>query len=133
MLPARHVRDPDRRKRCHVPEGVRFMTETEIALGLIDESDEAGVAYETVLSDAGYSGNQKSLDGLEERREKFVGGIPCDSQVRIPQETEKAAKTHRRMSTRRADPGRSRTRVSLRCAAGWTIPRRACQRVHGRR
>lgn len=62
----------------YVPEDIRFMPKTEIALRLIDE---AGVQYETVIVDAGYGGNQRSLDGLDERKKKFVAGIPCDFQV----------------------------------------------------
>ena len=91
-LPEEWANNPDRRKKCHIPEDVQFMTKTEIALCLVDEADEAGVPYETVIFDAGYGRDQKFLDGLEERGKKFVGGIPCDFQVRVPGEIEEAAK-----------------------------------------
>ncbi|MGE5574474.1 MAG: transposase [Bacteroidota bacterium] len=37
-LPEEWANNLDRRKRCHVPEDVRFMTKIEITLGLIDEA-----------------------------------------------------------------------------------------------
>jgi len=119
-LPEEWANDPDRRERCHVPEDVRFMTKTEIALGLIDEADGSGVPCETVVFDAGYGGNRKFLGGLEERRKKFVGGIPCDFQVRIPEEMEKAAK---KLPLHKHETGRPRKKpypnqLAPRCRVG---------------
>ena len=55
-------------------------------------ADAIGVPYGTVVFDSGYGGCQPFLEKLEARHKNYVGGVPCDFRVRLPEEVEAAAK-----------------------------------------
>lgn len=90
-LPHEWADDSERRRKVHVPDEVAFKTKTDIALWMIDEADEASVPYQSVVFDAGYGGCQPFLEKLESRGKYYIGGIPNDFRVRLPEEVEAAA------------------------------------------
>ncbi len=78
--------DPERRKLAHVPEHVGFQTKPEIAHSLVDRAREWGVAFEVVVSDAGYGDNPNFLTGLEERGIVYVCEVESTFGVRLAEE-----------------------------------------------
>jgi SRSO17 transposase len=77
-LPEDWANDPERRKEHHIPEDVQFRTKQQIALRLINGASANGVRVEMWTFDELYGRDGKFLDGLEERRLKFVGEIPTN-------------------------------------------------------
>jgi SRSO17 transposase len=77
-LPEEWANDPARREKNHVPEEVEFRTKPQIALELIDRALGNGVRVVAWTFDEFYGRDGKFLDGLEERRQAFVGEVPSD-------------------------------------------------------
>jgi SRSO17 transposase len=77
-LPEDWVNDPDRREKAHVPVEVTFRTKPQIALELIDRALGNGIRVAAWTFDEFYGRGAPFLDGLEERRQVFVGEIPAD-------------------------------------------------------
>ena len=44
-LPREWAENAERRKKAHIPQAITFQTKAEIALGLLDEANECGVAH----------------------------------------------------------------------------------------
>lgn len=61
-----------------MPDDVEFRTKPEIALGQIDRALSNGVVVSAWTFDELYGRDGKFLDGLESRRQVFVGEIPID-------------------------------------------------------
>jgi len=74
-LPGKWASDTERRAAAHVPETVGFQTKGEIALDLVDEGVQSGVAPRAVVADAGYGHQSPFLDGLEARSMPYAVGI----------------------------------------------------------
>jgi SRSO17 transposase len=53
-LPESWAQDPVRRKQAHVPDDVRFLTKTELALQMIERACLAGIPGEIILTDSSY-------------------------------------------------------------------------------
>lgn len=77
-LPEDWANDPERRKRHYVPDEVTFRTKPQIALELIDRALGNGVRVVAWTFDELYGRDGKFLDGLETRRQVFVGEVPQD-------------------------------------------------------
>jgi len=92
-LPREWPDDPERCRKAHVPDNLAFKPETDIAIELLDEADSIGVPYGTVVFDSGYEGYHPFLKKLEARQKHYVGGVPRDFRVGLPEEVEAAAKT----------------------------------------
>jgi SRSO17 transposase len=76
-VPAERLgRGPDAQKKNHVPEAVTFRTKPQIALELIDRALGNGVRVAAWTFDELYGRDGKFLDGLEQRRQFFVGEVP---------------------------------------------------------
>jgi len=75
-LPEDWANDPERRKKAHVPAKVTFRTKPQIALELIDRALGNGVRVRAWTFDEFYGRDGKFLDGLEHRRQVFVGEVP---------------------------------------------------------
>src|SRR5262249_41744297 len=82
-LPQQWARDPDRRERAQVPREVVFQTEPQVALDLLDRAKAWGVRWACVVTDAEYGDNPHFLDGLEERRRRYVNAVRRDFTVSL--------------------------------------------------
>lgn len=87
-LPKEWANDPLRRQAAHVPDMVRFQTKAEIALDLLDQTRAWGVRHRCVVADADYGDNPHSLDGLEQRAERYVVAVRANFQVSWSQRAE---------------------------------------------
>src|SRR3954466_10153729 len=83
-LPEHWAHDDDRRQKSKVPEAVTFQTKPQIALDLLDHANELGVRWACVVADADYGDNPNFLDGLEQRRQRYVVAVRSDFAVRLP-------------------------------------------------
>jgi len=77
-------------REAGVPEDVEFQTKPEIALALLDEANRMGILHKAVVADASYGGNDKYLSGLEQRKEHYVNGVPCDFTVTLKDDPEES-------------------------------------------
>jgi|SRR5437868_3179506 len=82
-LPREWTQDAVRRQKAHIPEEIPFQTKAEIALALLDEANECGVAHSCVTSDADYGDNPHFLNGLEERQERYVVAVRSNFSVTL--------------------------------------------------
>jgi SRSO17 transposase len=65
-------------KKNHIPEEIEFRTKPQIGLGLIDRALGHGVQVAAWTFDELYGRDGAFLDGLEERKQVFVGEIPAN-------------------------------------------------------
>ncbi|MBB3206536.1 SRSO17 transposase [Rhodopirellula rubra] len=63
-------------KKTHVPDDIQFLTKPQIALVLIDEAIADGITVKAWTFDELYGRDGKFLDGLDERKQPFVGEVP---------------------------------------------------------
>ena len=77
-LPQEWADDPVRRKKTYVPDEVVFRTKPQIALGMVDRALAHGVRVQAWTFDEAYGRDTAFLDGLEERRQVFVGEVPTN-------------------------------------------------------
>ena len=75
-LPEEWANDPVRREANGVPDDVEFRTKPQIALEQIDRALGNGVCVAAWTFDELYGRDGRFLDGLEQRRQVFVGEIP---------------------------------------------------------
>lgn len=69
---------PGASKKNYIPDEVQFRTKPQIALELIDRALGNGVRVAAWTFDELYGRDGKFLDGLEQRRQTFVGEVPSD-------------------------------------------------------
>jgi SRSO17 transposase len=69
---------PSAPKKNYVPDEVEFRTKPQIALELIDRAVGNGVRVAAWTFDELYGRDGKFLDGLEQRKQTFVGEIPMN-------------------------------------------------------
>jgi len=69
---------PAATKKNYVPDEVEFRTKPQIALELIDRALANGIRVAAWTFDEFYGRNGPFLDGLEQRRQTFVGEVPGD-------------------------------------------------------
>jgi SRSO17 transposase len=77
-LPEDWASDPVRREETHVPAEVQFRTKPQIALDLIDRALGNGIHVAAWTFDELYGRDGTFLDGLQQRRQVFVGEIPAN-------------------------------------------------------
>jgi SRSO17 transposase len=74
-LPESWSADTDRCRKAQVPADTKTQTKGEIALTLIDEARQAGLAPRAVVTDAGYGDQPPLLDGLEARTMPYAASV----------------------------------------------------------
>jgi SRSO17 transposase len=82
-LPESWAGDPARRKGARVPKEVRFATKGKIALALIDQARQAGIAPRAAVTDAGYGDQPAFLDGLEARELAYAPAVGRQARFRL--------------------------------------------------
>lgn len=76
VSPRRLGQRPGTPKKTHIPDEVQFLTKPQIALVLIDEALADGIAVKAWTFDEGYGRDSAFLDGLDDRKQAFVGEVP---------------------------------------------------------
>jgi len=87
-LPREWAEDTVRRQKAHIPDEVQFETKAGIALALLDEANACRVPHACVVADADYGDNPNFLNGLDERRERYVVAVRADFSVALGRSTQ---------------------------------------------
>ena len=106
-LPEEWANDPARRKKCHVPEGVQFAKNWQIAIGMISRA--SAIPHGWVAADDEFGRATEFRDWLAGHGERYVLDVPCNTLVRDL----KAPRPRRR----KAGVGRKRLGAFLRAEA----------------
>jgi SRSO17 transposase len=77
-LPEDWINDPARREEAWIPDEIEFRTKPQIALELIDHALANGIRVSAWTFDEAYTRDGKFLDGLEQRKQRFLGEAPSD-------------------------------------------------------
>jgi len=103
---------PAASKKNYVPDEVQFRTKPQIALELIDRALGNGVRVAAWTFDELYGRDGKFLDGLEQRRQTFVGEVPRDFHgwVQKPEILRSGPKKSKKRGRRRQYPRLPRRR-----------------------
>lgn len=80
-LPKEWAADKDRRKKCHVPESVKFQTSWAIGLEMI-RSHGGSIAHGWVVADDEFGRVNAFRKGLRDAGERYVVDVPSDTHVR---------------------------------------------------
>jgi hypothetical protein len=97
FVPQSWISDDERRKRTHVPAQISEQPTPEIALGLLDQTQQWGLAIQAVVVEAGYGDHPHLLAGLEERQVPYVCAVQSTFGVRLPQEVPAARQSGTRL------------------------------------
>jgi len=114
-LPAERLGErPGTSKKNYVPDNVSFRTKPQIALELIDRALGNGVRVAAWTFDELYGRDGKFLDGLEQRRQAFVGEVPMDFHgwVQKPEIRRFGPKRSKKRGRAKEYPRRARRRPS---------------------
>jgi SRSO17 transposase len=77
-LPQVWDEDRQRRERAGIPDEVKYRSKYEIGLEQLDRARANGVWFPWLTADSWYGQKPKFLDGLRERKQRFVVEIPCN-------------------------------------------------------
>lgn len=80
-LPKEWAADEDRRKKCHVPESVKFRTSWAIGLEMI-RAHGGSIAHGWVVADDEFGRVNAFRKGLRDGGERYVVDVPSDTRVR---------------------------------------------------
>lgn len=83
-MPRDWVDDPERRRKCGVPEDVVFKTKWELAIEELDRLIKTGARFGRVLADAGYGSCAEFRKALSERKLMWAVGIGSAQNVYAP-------------------------------------------------
>jgi SRSO17 transposase len=81
-LPKPWAKDQRRRAKARVPKTIRFRTELQIAVELLQRTQAAGVVrFDWVIADETYGRNGTFLDGLEALPQRYLVEVPVTTTV----------------------------------------------------
>jgi len=80
-LPEKWIRDMERRRKCGVPDDIKFKTKAELALEMIINFKNRGFPFGWVGFDGHYGEQPEFLDGLDEKGIIYCGDVPCNTRV----------------------------------------------------
>ena len=108
----------DDRQRCRaagIPDEIVYRPKWQIALELYDRGVAEGVTFPWITADEGYGGKPGFLEGLDQRRQKFVLEVPRTFSVweKTPETTDQSYRKG----------GRGRGRKTPRVKSGESSPR----------
>jgi SRSO17 transposase len=127
-LPQQWAKSPARRRKCHVPRGVRFAEKWQLGLKLIEQARQ--VPHGWVVADDEFGRVSQLRAKLRSRRQRYVMDVPCNTLVRV-RDGESSATNRRRKGKRQR--GRPRQPPWVRTDA-WTAeqPASRWQRIEVR-
>ena len=76
FLPEAWDADRDRCRAAGIPDDVRYRPKWQIVLGQIDRACGQGLLFDWWTFDEGYGGKPGFLQGLQQRRQLYVGEVP---------------------------------------------------------
>jgi SRSO17 transposase len=76
FLPESWDQDRDRCRRARIPDDVRYRPKWQIALEQLDRASAHGIAFAWFTFDEGYGDKPGYLQGLDQRRVRYVGEVP---------------------------------------------------------
>ncbi len=76
FLPESWGRDRDRCKEAGIPDEVVYRPKWQIALGQLDRALASGITFDWFTFDEGYGDKPGYLQGLSERKLRYVGEVP---------------------------------------------------------
>lgn len=106
-LPKEWAEDPERRKKCHVPQDVQFAKSWQIATDMISRA--SAIPHGWVAADDEFGRATEFRDWLRDHSERYVLDVPCNTLVRDL--------NARRPRRRKAGVGRKRLGAFLRAEA----------------
>lgn len=81
-LPKEWAADRKRRKKVRVPKEIRFRTQPQIAVELLQRTQEQdAVRFDWVIADEAFGGNGSFLDSLEEQQQRYLLEVPANTTV----------------------------------------------------
>jgi SRSO17 transposase len=80
-LPREWAQDEDHRRKCHVPESVKFQTSWEIGLEMI-QTHGGSISHGWVVADDEFGRVNGFRKGLRDAGERYVVDVPSDTHVR---------------------------------------------------
>ena len=124
-LPESWTVDPERCRRVHVPDAVRFRTKPQLAVEMVDRARAWGVPFALVVAGSGYGDNPSFLAALEARGLPYVCAVESTFGARLPAEVAVAGVKpphHRPGQPRKARPAplySARTLLDAQPETGW--------------
>jgi len=81
-LPRQWARNQKRRREAHVPRGIRFQTQPQIAAALLRRTQQpGGVRFDWVVADSAFGENGKFLDALDGQQQRYLLEVPSSTTV----------------------------------------------------
>lgn len=114
-LPQAWAKNTARRRKCHVPRGVRFAEKWQIGLKLIEQAQD--VPHGWVVGDDEFGRVSELRAKLDRRGERYVLDIPCNTLVRVLEVASSEA-SPRRKGKQKGKRGRPRLPPWVR-VDGW--------------
>jgi SRSO17 transposase len=101
-LPKEWAKDTARRRKCHVPHGVRFAEKWRLGLKLIEQA--RNVPHGWIVADDEFGRVSDFRARLRKRRQRYVLDVPCDTLVRVRKTASSPAAPRRKGKAKRGCP-----------------------------
>jgi SRSO17 transposase len=103
-LPREWAKSAARRRKCHVPQGVRFAEKWHLGLKLIEQARQ--VPHGWVVADDEFGRVSELRAKLRRRGQRYVMDVPCNTLVRVREGEPSATNRRRKGKTKRGGPRR---------------------------